>query len=100
MKSDKDAYFADLLYHQRCYNMFTRDYNPAKSNREAKHRVGKARAEKRLLTLLRTQMTNQKSCFLLQDLLIEINDIYDIYGCEVEITRTKDLKELIRETFP
>ena len=26
--------------------------------------------------------------------------MYEKYGCEVEITRTKDLKKLITETFP
>ena len=98
--SDQDAHFADVLYHKRCYNKFTRDYKPAKSNREAKDSLEKATAEKRFLTLLKTQVINQKSCFLLQDLLIEINGMYEKYGCEVEITRTKDLKKLITETFP
>ena len=44
-------------------------------------------------------MINQKSCFLLRDLLIEINDMYEKYDCEVEITRTTDLRKLITETF-
>ena len=45
-------------------------------------------------------MINQKCCFLPLDLLIEINDIYEKCGCEVEITRTKHLKKLITETLP
>ena len=57
-------------------------------------------AEKKILTLLKTQVINQKSCFLLRDLFIDIYDMYIKYGCEVEITRTKDLKKLITETFP
>ena len=38
---------------------------------------------------MKTQVIDQKSCFPLQDLLIEINDMYEKYGCEVEITGTK-----------
>ena len=45
-------------------------------------------------------MINKKSCFFLWDLLIEINDMYEKYGCEVKIARTKDSKKLITETFP
>ena len=48
---------------------------------------------------LKTQVINQKFFFLLWDLLIEVNDMYEKYDCEVEITRTKDLKKLIKETF-
>ena len=77
-----------------------RDYKPAKSNRKAKDSLEKAMAEKKILTLLKTQVINQKSCFLLRDLFIDIYDMYIKYGCEVEITRTKDLKKLITETFP
>ena len=73
--SEKDAHSADGLYYQ-CCNKFTRDYKPAKRNREAKDSVDKATAEKKFLTLLKTQVINQKSCFLLQDLLISINGIY------------------------
>ena len=100
MISDKDAHSADVLYHKHCYNKFTWDYKPAKSNREAKDSLEKATAEKRFSTLLKTQVINQKPSFLLQDLLIEINDMYEKYGCEVEITKAKDLKKLITETFP
>ena len=32
MVSDKDAHSADALYHQCCYNKFTRDYKSAESN--------------------------------------------------------------------
>ena len=32
MVSDKDAHSADALYHQCCYNKFTRDYESAESN--------------------------------------------------------------------
>ena len=99
MISDKDAYSADVFYHQRCYNKFTWDYKPAESNREDKDRVDKAMAEKIFLTLLKTQVINQEYCFLLQDLLIAINDMYEKNGCEVKITKTKDLKKLITETF-
>ena len=98
--SDKDAHSTDILYHKRCYSKFTRDYKPAKSNRVAKDSLEKATAEKRFLTLLKTQVINQISCFLLRDLLIEINDMYEKYGCEVEITKTKALKKLITEIFP
>ena len=56
--------------------------------------------EKRFLTLLKTQVMSQKSCFLLRNLLIGITDMYEKYGFEVELTRTKDLKKLITETFP
>ena len=74
--SEKDAHSVDGLYYQCCCNKFTRDYKPAKRNREAKDSVDKATAEKKFLTLRKTQVINQKSCFLLQDLLISINDIY------------------------
>ena len=77
-----------------------RDYKPAKSNRKAKDSLEKAMAEKKFLTLLKTQVINQKSCFLLLDLFIDIYDMYIKYGCEVEIRRTKHLKKLITETFP
>ena len=100
MISDKgDAHSADVLSHQRCYNKFPRDYKPAKSNREAKDSLEKPTAGKRFLTLLKTQVINQKSCFLLRDLLIEINDVYKCGG-EAELTRTKDLKRPITENFP
>ena len=79
--------------------MFTLDYKPAGSNWEDKDSAEKATAKKKFSTLLKTQVINQKFCFLLQYLLIEINDMYGTYGCEVEITRTKDLKKLITETF-
>ena len=68
----KDTHSLDVLYHQRCYNKFTLDYKAAISNQEAKDSVEKAAAEKRFLALLKTQMINQKSCFLLRGLLIEI----------------------------
>ena len=90
----------NVFYHQRCCNKFTRDYKPAESNREDKDKVEKATAEKRFLMLLKTQVINQESCFLLRDFLIEINDIYENYGCEVKMTRTKNLKKLLTETFP
>ena len=98
--SDKDAHSVDVLYHQHCYNKFTRNYKPSKSDREGKDSFEKAAAEKRFSTLLKTQDIYQKSCFLVLDLLIEVNDMYEKYGCEVEITKTKDLKKLITETFP
>ena len=56
--------------------------------------------EKTFLTLLKTQVINQNYCFALWDLLTEVNDMYTKYGCEVEITRTKDLNKLITEKFP
>ena len=37
--SYKYAHAADVLYRQRCYNKFTRDYKSAMSNREAKGSV-------------------------------------------------------------
>ena len=37
--SYKYAHAADVLYRQRCYNKFTRDYESAMSNREAKGSV-------------------------------------------------------------
>ena len=59
------------------------DYKPADSNREDKESVEKATAKKHFLTLLKTQVINQKSYFLLRDLLIEFNDMYEKYSCEV-----------------
>ena len=56
--------------------------------------------EKTFLTLLKTQVINQNYCFALWALLTEVNDMYTKYGCEVEITRTKDLNKLITENFP
>ena len=56
--------------------------------------------EKTFLTLLKTQVINQNYCFARWDLLTEVNDMYTKYGCEVEITRTKDLNKLITENFP
>ena len=53
MISNKDEHSADVLYHQRCYNKFTRYYKPSKSNRKAKDSVEKATAEKRFLTLIK-----------------------------------------------
>ena len=73
--SDKNEHSTDVLYHQRCYNKFTWNYKPAKSNREVKDSLENATPEKRFLTLLKTQFINQKSPFLLWDLLIEINDM-------------------------
>ena len=99
MISDKDAHSADGLFHQFCYNKSTRDYKSSKSNREARGSVEKSKAEKRFLTLTKTQVINQKSCFLLRYLLIEINDMYEKYDCKVEITRTKDLKKLLTKHF-
>ena len=87
MMSDKDARSTDVLYQ-------------AESNREGKGSIEKATAENRFLTIVKTQVINSKSCFLLRDLLVEINGIYEKYGCEVTIARTKDLKKLITETFP
>ena len=51
MISDKDAHSADALYHQCCYNKFTRDYKSAESNWEAKDIVKQATTEERFLTL-------------------------------------------------
>ena len=56
--------------------------------------------EKTFLTLLKTQVINQNYCFAPWDLLTEVNDMYTKYGCEAEITRTKDLNKLITENFP
>ena len=36
---DKDVHSTDALYHQHCYNKFTRDYKPAEINREDKDSV-------------------------------------------------------------
>ena len=63
MISYKDHHSTDVLFHQRCYNKFTRDYKSVESNRKDKDSVEKATAEKRFLTLLKTQVINQKSCF-------------------------------------
>ena len=41
MISDKDAYSADVLYHQCCYNKFTWNYKQAQNNWENKDCVGK-----------------------------------------------------------
>ena len=41
MISDKYAHSADVLYHQRCYNKFTRHFIPTKSDREDKNSVEK-----------------------------------------------------------
>ena len=60
MISDKDALFADVLYHQHCYNKFTRDYKPAKSNREAKDNVEKATAEKMFFNATKTKSAKSK----------------------------------------
>ena len=53
MMSDNGAHFADVLYYQRYYNKFTRDYKPAESNRKNKDSVEKATAEKIFLVLLK-----------------------------------------------
>ena len=63
MISYKDHHSTDVLFHQRCYNKFTPDYKSVESNRKDKDSVEKATAEKRFLTLLKTQVINQKSCF-------------------------------------
>ena len=63
MISNKDAHSSDVLQHKRCYNKFTRDYKPAKSNRKAKDNLEKATAKKRFLTLLKTHVINKKSSF-------------------------------------
>ena len=60
-----------VLYHQRYYNKFTQDYKPVESNWEEKS-VEKATAEKRFLTLLKTQLINQKYCFIIRDLGIKL----------------------------
>ena len=83
MISDNDAHSVGVLFRQRCYKNFTWDQKPARSNREAKDSVEKVTAEKRISMLLKTQVIDQKSCFILRDLLIEINDIDEKYGCEV-----------------
>ena len=67
--SVKDAHSADVVYHQRCYNKFTRDYKPAENNRKDEDSVEKATAEKKFLTLL---VINQ-SCSLPRHLVVEIN---------------------------
>ena len=99
MISDKDAHSTDVLYHQRCYSKFTQNYKPCKSNQEAKDSVKEATSAKEFLMFIKTQVINQKYRCLLRDLLIEINDMYEKYDCEVKMTRTKDLKKLITETF-
>ena len=53
MISDNYAHSADVPYHQCCYNKFTRDYKPAKSNLEAKESLEKNTAKKRFLMLLK-----------------------------------------------
>ena len=50
--SDTDAHSTDVLYHQRCYNKFTRDYKQAVSDREDKGSMETATAENWLLTLI------------------------------------------------
>ena len=99
MTSDKDGHSANVLCHQGDFNKFTCNYKPDKSNWEAKDSREKATDEKRFLMLLKTQVINQKSFFPLWDLLIEVNDMYEKYDCEVEITRTKELKKLIKKRF-
>ena len=81
MISYKDQHSTDVLYHQRCYNKFTRDYKSVESDRKDKGSVQKATSVKRFLTLLKTQVINQKSCFPIWDLLIEINNTYAKNGC-------------------
>ena len=44
--SDNDAYSTDVLYDQRYYKKFTRDYKPGESNREDKDSIEKATTEK------------------------------------------------------
>ena len=69
MISDEDAHSTDVLYRQRCYNKVTRDYKPAEINRKDKGSMKKVTPENRFLTLLKTQVINQESCFLPRDLL-------------------------------
>ena len=55
---------------------------------------------KKVFNTTKNTSNKLKSSFLLRDLLIKNNDMFEKYGCEVEITRTKNLKKLITKTFP
>ena len=84
--SDNDAHSTDVLYSQRCYNKFTQDCKPAESNQEDKGSIEKATAEKNVCNTTKNTSDKLKilSYFLLRNLLIEVNDMCEKYGSEVD----------------
>ena len=93
-----DAHATDLQYHQRCYNRFLRGYEPKNRDKDEQDIV-RAVVERKFFELLRCQVIYQKSCFLLKDLMLEINEMYEKYDCKARFTRTNSFSDLVTQKF-
>ena len=94
---NQDTFSADVVYHQKCYNKFTEEYEKiAKKKPEINdEQVG---AERKFLSPFKSKVINQKCCYLLRELVVELNNLYEYFDSSQE-SSAKSLKKFIANSF-
>ena len=95
-----DIFSADIFYHQSCYIKFTIKKVDDTSPDEETNKNKEDDILEIFLQRIKSRIVREKSAYLLNELLIDINLISEEQGLEVApITNTRPLKRLIVEKF-
>ena len=91
--SNQDIFSADVTYHKKCYDRFTY-VNKYEKGDKHDEKSSILTAEREFITVLKRKIVLQKFCYLLKDLVGEMNSFYDFFDCGRE-SSAKSLKKLI-----
>ena len=92
---NQDISSADVTYHKKCYDRFTYVNKYEKGDKQDDKKSSLLTAEREFMTVLKRKVFHQKFCYLLRDLVGEMNSLYDFFfDCGRE-SSAKSRKKLI-----
>ena len=77
--SNQDIFSADVTYHKKCYDRFTYVNKYEKGDKQDDEKSSILTAEREFITVLKRKVVHQKFCYLLRDLVGEMNSLYDFF---------------------
>ena len=90
---NQDTFSTDVVYHQKCYNnKLTEEYERVAKKKPEKNdeQIG---AERKFLSLFKSKVINQTFCYLLRELVVELNNLYEYFGSSQE-SSAKSIKKI------
>ena len=79
--SNQDIFSADVTYHKKCYDRFTYVNKYEKRDKEDDENSSILTAEREFITVLKRKVVHQKFCYLLRDLVGEMNSLDELFDC-------------------
>ena len=96
--SHSDMWAADVFYCKTCSNRFVYFYRKIpKENTLLNKEVSNQSSEKEFLVLIKRKTV--KNCYLLSDLLVELQQLYEVYCSNENIRDNKNMKYFPQENF-